>query len=160
MADSEKKVTPEEREKAIERQTSFVSYSAWKLTSLFVDAVAAMSGYMFASQKRLGRFFPEERTKMSPTATSWIGAFIGLQVAGVINGYRRWRKSEIEVRRIEDINADVAHVMSERGKFMETLNRQENYIKEIIGKRQGNQDKTHAENVSNAATADTGRSGA
>lgn len=159
MSDSVRKGN-EEKARAMREKTSFASYSAWKFEGMLISVTGAISGYWLAGEKRLGKFVPEQyKTRLSSTTISWIGAFIGLQFSGIANGYRHWKKTETEAQRIGNINDDVAHAMGERGRFAETLSKQENYIKELISQRQESHDKPHAENINNITAIDMGRSG-
>lgn len=69
------------------------------------------------------------------TTFKTVTATAGAVLSQVVNAYDGWRRKEGEQLQVEETNQDIGALLSERKKFAETLNRQEQLIKDIIAQR-------------------------
>jgi len=97
--------------------------------------------------KKLGTSFTPE------TAVKLVAAFFGMNVGGTAAYYKRWVKNERERYNVQEINQDVSHIMQSRVQFEETLDKQGEFIKQLIEEKEkslGAKDRLFAERKNSA----------
>jgi hypothetical protein len=141
----------EERQNRIREETSFGKYAGQQFLQYATLAVGAVAGFFaFKGLKSVGAMKPienaiqkrvkqpqlaEEAVKKARKIADYVGAGVGALLGRIINAYGNWKKVESENLAVQEVNSDVANLMQERGKFADTLTRQEGFIRDLIAQR-------------------------
>ncbi len=171
MADPKESVSTaaEERQKNIDAKTSFGQYMLKELQMTGLPLLGGGAGWAATwgllknakinefVAKRLSRPKWIEFGVTGKTIFISVGVFIGTFIAGLFNTYGHWKNSESEKLAVNEINQDVANLVTERSKFADTLNRQEALIKDLVAKH--GQEKSFSERAAapSEASADMAR---